>query len=231
MSTLSTFSDIWRSFHIFPQTGVPVRSTCRASRPHGPAFSPAALRPTKYQGCRLRRRNPSKSSAYIYIYFFVSTCYPHILRHEHQTWCSATWSLFCPRWFTVRLLLTRSLVCPFVTSLFWCSAAQPRKLFHSMLPFVSEKGCHRYFVCKVSLSPQCITLFSEAKCFKNVDNMIIYSILKYTVARRKSRKLPQQGCKLLLIDALVFVFVYSVAQNVELKNHRCSNDQCNFWGK
>lgn len=81
MSTLSTFSDIWRSFHIFPQTGVPVRSTCRASRPHGPAFSPAALRPTKYQGCRLRRQNPSKSSAYIYIYFFVSTCYPHILTY------------------------------------------------------------------------------------------------------------------------------------------------------
>lgn len=139
MSTLSTFSDIWRSFHIFPQSGVPVRSTCRASRPHGPAFSPAALRPTKYQGCRLRRPNPSKSSAYVYIFlcFNMLSSHPHILRHERQTRCSATWSLFCPRWFTVRLLFTRSLVCPFVTSLFWCSAAQPRKLFHSMLPFVS----------------------------------------------------------------------------------------------
>lgn len=43
-------------------------------------------------------------------------------------------------------------------------------------------------------------------------------------------KLPQQGSKLLLIEALVFVFVFSGAQKVELKNHHCSNDQCNFFG-
>lgn len=83
MSTLSTFSDIWRSFHIFPQTGVPVHSTCRASRLHGPVFS-SALRPTKHQGCRLRRQNSSKSSTYIFFFFF-STCYPHILIYTMNT--------------------------------------------------------------------------------------------------------------------------------------------------
>lgn len=153
--------------------------------PARPSVLSSALRPTKYRGCRLRRRNPSKSSAYIYFFFLcfnMLSSHPHMLRHEHQTWCSATWSLFCPRWFTVRLLFTCSLVCPFVTSLFWCSAAQPRKLFHFMLPFVSiweKKVAIGYCVCKVSLSPQCVTLFSEAKCFKNVDNMIIYRTLKY----------------------------------------------------
>lgn len=76
MSALSTFSDISRSFHIFPQTGVPVRSTCRASRPHGPASSPAALRPLKHElavcGAETHRRA---------FFFFVSTCYPRILTY------------------------------------------------------------------------------------------------------------------------------------------------------
>lgn len=49
--------------------------------PAWPSVLSSALRPTKYRGCRLRRRNSSKSSAYIYIFFFVSTCYPYILTY------------------------------------------------------------------------------------------------------------------------------------------------------
>lgn len=183
MSTLSTFSDIWRSFHIFPQTGVPVHSTCRASRLHGPVFS-SALRPTKYQGCRLRRQNSSKSSAYIYIFF---SFFQHaILTSSYTPW---TPNMMLSN---LKPLLSKMIYCMAAVYMQPCvsichilvlalrhSAQETVSLHASICLHLGEKGCRRYCVCKVSLSPQCITLFSEAKCFKNVDNMITYSVLKY----------------------------------------------------